>query len=70
MNTILGWQIFCPIPFSEYNPFVHGIEQQQFIDVNKKHGRFDSSNTDHISFYVKDYFAGKWTRFIVRGKRD
>lgn len=61
MNTILGWQVFSPIPFSEYNPIVHGMKQK-FIDVNKKHGRFDSHNTVHISFYVKDYFASTYMK--------
>ncbi|XKL59141.1 hypothetical protein PGB90_000157 [Kerria lacca] len=55
MNTIFGWQIFSPIPFSEYNPIIHGLKLP-YVDVNKKHGHFDSYNTKHISFYAKDYF--------------
>lgn len=57
MNTIQGWQIFSPIPFSEYNPTITKIPAQQYMDINKRQGRFDIHNTLHISFYVKDYIT-------------
>ncbi len=63
MNTILGWQIFSPIPFSEFNPAVYG-EQQPFLDVNRKCGRFDSYNNEHLSFYAKDYLVGECHKSI------
>lgn len=59
MNTIINWQVFSPIPFSEYNPLITKISEQQFMDINKRQGHFDTHDTEHLSFYVKDYITGK-----------
>lgn len=60
MNTIIGWQIFSPIPFSEFNPIITKNPPQQYMDINKRQGHFDTYNTEHISFYVKDYVTSKY----------
>lgn len=62
MNTIKEWQIFSPIPFSEFDPRI--VYNQDFarpkeMDINKNYGHYDDLNTDHISFYVKDFRAGR-----------
>lgn len=60
MNTIKDWQIFSPIPFSEFNPVIvynQDLQRPKEMDINKNYGHYDDLNTDHISFYVKDYRA-------------
>lgn len=58
MNTILGWQIFSPIPFTEYSPsFITDPQCSATLDIRKQCGHYDSLNVDHLSFYVKDYFS-------------
>lgn len=68
MNTIKEWQIFSPIPFSEYDPKI--VYNQDFarpkeMDINKNYGHYDDLNTDHISFYVKDYRSGLLIFFLI-----
>lgn len=60
MNTIKDWQIFSPIPFSEFNPIIvynQDLQRTKEMDINKNYGHYDNLNSDHISFYVKDYRA-------------
>uniref|UniRef100_A0A8D8M5D0 Hexosyltransferase n=1 Tax=Cacopsylla melanoneura TaxID=428564 RepID=A0A8D8M5D0_9HEMI len=56
MNTIQGYQVFSPIPFSEYSPNITQHKSAS-IDINKNIGHFNVYNHDHISFYVKDYLT-------------
>lgn len=58
MNTIQGYQVYSPIPFSEYSP---NITQRTSatIDINKNMGHFNIYNNEHISFYVKDYLKAR-----------
>lgn len=58
MNTIQGYQVFSPLPFSEYSP---NITQRMSpsIDINKNMGQFNVYNNEHISFYVKDYMRAR-----------
>lgn len=61
MNTISQWQIYSPIPFTEYNPDVTkwaGYTNKRSpteLDINRNVGRYEDSYYDAISFYVKDY---------------
>jgi chondroitin polymerizing factor/chondroitin polymerizing factor 2 len=61
MNTIVQWQIFSPIPFSEFHPDVvyQDSDRPPELDINKKYGHYDRENFKHISFYLKDYLAGE-----------
>ncbi|XP_071454752.1 chondroitin sulfate synthase 2 [Hetaerina americana] len=64
MNTILGWQVFSPIPFAEYHPEVvytgpDLINRPVELDVNKSYGHFDSFDVEHLSFYAKDYLTAR-----------
>lgn len=54
MNTIQGYQVYSPVPFSEYSPNITQRTSAS-IDINKNMGHFDVYNHEHISFYVKDY---------------
>lgn len=61
MNTILHWQIFSPIPFSEFHPdivYTADLLKPQDLDINKNYGHYDSYSVNHIAFYAKDYLAG------------
>lgn len=61
MNTIKNWQVFSPIPFSEFNPdivYSDDFVRPKEMDINKNYGHYDTLNNDHISFYVKDYIEG------------
>lgn len=61
MNTIKEWQVFSPIPFSEFHPdivYSDDLPRPKEMDINRKLGHYDSLNTDHISFYTKDYREG------------
>lgn len=60
MNTIIGWQIFSALPYSEYDPNLMTYPQQSTLDVNKYYGHFDPFNFDHLSFYAKDYVTGEY----------
>ncbi|XP_050537031.1 chondroitin sulfate synthase 2 [Daktulosphaira vitifoliae] len=60
MNTIMEWQIFSPIPFSEYDPTI--MTQPRLLmnlDINKMYGHFDPLNYEHLSFYAKDYVTAR-----------
>lgn len=62
MNTILNFQIFSPIPFRQYNPKISGVN---ILDVNKNSGHFDKGEYKYISFYGKDYVAGKFVHLKI-----
>lgn len=60
MNTIMEWQVFSPIPFSEYDPTI--MTQPRLLmnlEINKMYGHFDPLNYEHLSFYAKDYIIGE-----------
>ncbi|KAG7166270.1 Chondroitin sulfate synthase 2-like [Homarus americanus] len=60
MNTILNWQVFSAVPFTQYHP--EGVPDQEAyrkLEVSKNVGHFDNYNFDHISFYVGDYTAAR-----------
>ena len=61
MNTISGWQVFSPLPFSEYHPdIVYSITnpQPKELEIDKAVGHFDSREFSHIAFYAHDYITG------------
>ena len=62
MNTISQWQVFSPIPFVQYHPdiiyFDESAKHVEF-DILHNHGRYDEYNYDSVSFYTKDYMAGR-----------
>lgn len=60
MNTIMEWQIFSALPYSEYDPNLMTYPQQSTLDVNKYYGHFDPFNFDHLSFYAKDYVTSEY----------
>ena len=57
MNTINGWQVFFPIPFSQYDPSIIYADapNPNRIDVSKNSGHFDNHLYEHASFYNTDY---------------
>ncbi|XP_066997099.2 chondroitin sulfate synthase 2 isoform X1 [Anabrus simplex] len=58
MNTIQEWQVFSPIPFSEFHPSIvysTSFPRPLELDINKNYGHYDSHHTGHIAFYTKDY---------------
>uniref|UniRef100_A0A0P4W3X9 Hexosyltransferase n=1 Tax=Scylla olivacea TaxID=85551 RepID=A0A0P4W3X9_SCYOL len=60
MNTILNWQVFSPVPFTQYHPdTVTDTESYAKMDINKNNGRFDAYNFDHISFYIGDFLSAR-----------
>lgn len=61
INTISGWQLFSPIPFTEYNPDVSfpGSKRNEVLNISTNQGFYDIYDTQHISFYVADYLNGK-----------
>lgn len=61
INTVLQWQVFSPVPFSEYHPDIvyQDLERPKELDINKKYGHYDVNSARHISFYLKDYMTGK-----------
>ncbi|XP_078487192.1 chondroitin sulfate glucuronyltransferase-like [Ciona intestinalis] len=61
MNAIPGWQVFFPIPFSQYNPqiiFQNGQVPEQ-IDIKPSNGHFDLYSFDEVCFYNSDYMASR-----------
>lgn len=63
MNTIIQWQVFSPIPFSEYNPdiaYSTSKARENELDINRNFGRYDEYNFNHVSFYAKDYVDGTY----------
>lgn len=63
INTISGWQLFNPVPFSEYNPDVSyfGLPKSEVFDVSTNQGFYDIYDSQHVSFYVADYMNGTYT---------
>ncbi|KAK7789799.1 hypothetical protein R5R35_012982 [Gryllus longicercus] len=65
MNTILNWQVFSPIPFTEFHPDVvytnTFVQPPTFLDINKNYGHYDSNQKDYIAFYAKDYSLARKT---------
>ena len=61
INTISGWQLYSPIPFSGYNPNVtiSSVKKPGVLDVSTNQGFYDIHDTFHISFYIADYLKGK-----------
>ncbi|XP_046685952.1 chondroitin sulfate synthase 2-like [Homalodisca vitripennis] len=62
MNTVLDFQVFSPIPFTEYHPDIIYNEnrpQPPELDINKNYGHYDSTNFKHISFYTADYLKAR-----------
>lgn len=57
MNTIIGHQLFSPIPFQQYSPAISGISSQ-ILDIHKTTGYFDPDNYNFLSFIVRDYKEG------------
>lgn len=75
MNTILNWQVFSAIPFTQYHPeTVPDQEAYRKLEVNRNVGHFDNYNFDHISFYVGDYMAARKsvveTIPLIRNEKD
>jgi len=67
MNTILGWQVFSPIPFSEYHPdivFSSTNTRPKELDINKTYGHYDTREISHIAFYARDYTTGDYVMCI------
>ncbi|CAB0029709.1 unnamed protein product [Trichogramma brassicae] len=64
MNTISQWQVYSPIPFTQYHPLIvtykEKIKNNDF-DILHNHGRYDEYNFDSISFYVRDYMTVRKT---------
>lgn len=64
MNTISQWQVFSPIPFSEYHPDIVYMEsklKENEFDITRNHGRYDEYNFNHVAFYAKDYTASEYS---------
>lgn len=64
INTISGWQVYSPIPFSEFNPEVSlpGVSPRksgEALNISTNLGFYDQHDTWHISFYAADYLNGK-----------
>uniref|UniRef100_A0A224XL69 Hexosyltransferase n=1 Tax=Panstrongylus lignarius TaxID=156445 RepID=A0A224XL69_9HEMI len=58
MGTIVGKQVYSPIPFTEFNPeFVYRnvTQKNPTLEIHKNTGRFDISNIRHLAFYMEDY---------------
>ncbi|XP_076348621.1 chondroitin polymerizing factor [Tachypleus tridentatus] len=58
MNTILGFQVFFPIPFVQYHPKVQGTTIKN-SEVKKDLGHFDIHDYQSMSFYLSDYIAAR-----------
>ncbi|XP_071803278.1 chondroitin sulfate synthase 2-like [Asterias amurensis] len=61
MNTISGWQVFFPIPFSQYDPKIiyKELPNPNRIDITKAIGHFDTYLFEHASFYNSDYMSAR-----------
>lgn len=75
MNTILNWQVFSAIPFTQYHPeTVPDQEAYRKLEVNRNIGHFDNYDFGHISFYVGDYMAARKsvaeTIPLIRNEKD
>jgi chondroitin polymerizing factor/chondroitin polymerizing factor 2 len=63
MNTILGWQVFNPIPFSEYHPDIvyrSTSTRPKELDIDKTYGHYDTREFSHIAFHARDYTTGDY----------
>lgn len=65
MNTIMEWQIFSALPFSEFDPNLMMYPKQITLDINKHYGHFDPFDYDHLSFYAKDYVNSENNFFLI-----
>ncbi|PSN43934.1 Chondroitin sulfate synthase 2 [Blattella germanica] len=62
MNTISGWQIFSPVPFSEYHPdivYSASNTQPKELDIDKSYGHYDTREFGHIAFHARDYTTAR-----------
>ena len=63
MQTILGWEAFCPIPWVEYYPDIgyYGTSNlhRDKLDLRKDYGHFDGEYYSIMSFYIQDYRIGE-----------
>ncbi|XP_071966247.1 chondroitin sulfate synthase 2-like [Antedon mediterranea] len=57
MNSILGYQVFFPIPFSQYDTTIiyKDTPNPEKIEVSKNVGRFENLLYEHASFYNSDF---------------
>lgn len=67
MNTISGWQVFFPIPFTGYHPEIVYQDKARptTLELNKNYGHFDEHSTSHFSFYNSDY---QMARKLIEGE--
>ncbi|XP_037075506.1 chondroitin sulfate synthase 2-like [Pollicipes pollicipes] len=59
MQTIRGWEIFCPIPWVEYHPdliYNDGARGDK-LEIHKNYGHFDGDFYGILSFYMDDYLT-------------
>ena len=63
LNTIENVQIFFPIAFYQYHPYIitrtFNVTDNSTIDLHKSHGWFNSYTFDHIGLYMNDYLTIK-----------
>ena len=63
MQTIRGWEVFCPIPWVEYQPdigyFGTANIRPDKLELKKDYGHFDGEHYAIMSFYMDDYKMGK-----------
>ncbi|XP_033111131.1 chondroitin sulfate synthase 2-like [Anneissia japonica] len=61
MNSILGYQVFFPIPFSQYdtNIIYKDMPNPNKIEISKNVGRFESLLYEHASFYNSDFINAR-----------
>jgi len=57
MNTVLGHQVFCPAPFTQFHPRFAGTPHT--LSFNTSQGHFDPLDQGHLSFYKQDYLAAR-----------
>ncbi|KAJ4439449.1 hypothetical protein ANN_07573 [Periplaneta americana] len=62
MNTISGWQIFSPTPFSEFHPdivYSNANARPKELEIDKSYGHYDSRELSHIAFHARDYTSAR-----------
>merc|ERR1712150_393999 len=57
MNTVVGRQVFCPAPFTQFHPRLAGTPHT--LSFNTSQGHFDPLDQGHLSFYKGDYLAAR-----------
>ena len=57
MNTVVGRQVFCPVPFTQFHPRFSGSPHT--LPFNTSLGHFDPLDQGHLSFYKQDYLAAR-----------